>query len=103
MSLLDPQSTPGGEASGTAMFCYAMAWGVNAGVLPAQQYRPVIDKAWKALADSVEPSGKLDWVQATGSKPGPLKKSDTAEYGPGAMLLAGCEIVKMEDGQASGG
>ena len=103
MSLLDPQSTPGGEASGTAMFCYAMAWGVNAGVLPAQQYRPVIDKAWKALADSVEPSGKLDWVQATGSKPGPLKKSDTAEYGSGALLLAGSEIVKMRDGQASGG
>jgi hypothetical protein len=32
-----------------------------------------------------------------------LKKSDTAEYGPGAMLLAGSEIVKMEGGQASGG
>jgi rhamnogalacturonyl hydrolase YesR len=76
-----------------------MAWGVNEGILPAQQYRPVIDKAWKALADSVEPSGKLDWVQPTGSKPGPLKKQDTAEYGTGALLLAGSEIVKLENGR----
>jgi unsaturated rhamnogalacturonyl hydrolase len=95
MSLLDPESWPGGESSGTGLFCYAMAWGVNAGILPAEEYRPVIDKAWKALAGSVEPSGKLDWVQPTGSKPGPLKKEDTAEYGSGAFLLAGSEVLKL--------
>jgi unsaturated rhamnogalacturonyl hydrolase len=97
MSLLDPDSTPGGETSGTGFFCYAMAWGINAGILPAAEFRPVVDKAWKALVWSVEPSGKLDWTQPTGSKPGPLKKSDTAEYGPGAFLLAGSEVLKLDD------
>jgi unsaturated rhamnogalacturonyl hydrolase len=97
MSLLDPEASPGGEGSGTALFCYAMAWGVNEKILPAEQYRPVIDKAWKALVGSIEPSGKMGWVQLPGSKPGAVKKTDTAEYGPGAFLMAGCEVMKLGD------
>ena len=31
-SLLDPESYPGGESSGTALFTYAMAWGINSGL-----------------------------------------------------------------------
>lgn len=94
MSLLDPGSYPHGESSGTALFCFALAWGVNQGILPAEKFRPVIDRAWSALTGMVEPSGKLDWVQLPGSRPTILKQQDTAEYGPGALLLAGCEMLK---------
>lgn len=31
-SLLDPDSYPGGEVSGSGFFCYAFAWGVNNGL-----------------------------------------------------------------------
>lgn len=28
-SLLDPESYPGGEVSGSGFFCYALAWGIQ--------------------------------------------------------------------------
>ena len=95
MSLLDPDSYPHGESSGSALFCYALAWGINQGILPADKYKPAIDRAWNALMGMVEPSGKLDWVQLPGSRPTVLKREDTAEYGPGTFLLAGCEMLKL--------
>jgi rhamnogalacturonyl hydrolase YesR len=94
-SLLDPDSYPRGESSGTALFCFAMAWGVNAGILPADKYRPLVERAWSALTHSIETSGRIDWVQLPGSRPTTLKKEDTAEYGAGAFLLAGCEMLKL--------
>jgi rhamnogalacturonyl hydrolase YesR len=96
-SLLDPASCPGGESSGTGFFCYAMAWGVNNGILPRDKFGPAILNGWKALSGAVDSSGKLQWVQQIGSKPGTIKQSDTAEYGVGAFLLAGSEIIKMSD------
>jgi rhamnogalacturonyl hydrolase YesR len=95
MSMLDPASTPDGETSGTGLFCYGLAWGINQGILPKEKYLPVVNKAWSALSDNVEPSGKMDWVQLPGSKPGVIHHDDTAEYGVGALLLAGSEMIKL--------
>ncbi len=95
VSLLDPDEYPGGETSGTAMFCYAMAWGINQGILGQREYRPVVDRAWKALCGAVDSTGKVGWVQTVGKAPAAVKQSDTAEYGVGAFLLAGSEVVKM--------
>jgi unsaturated rhamnogalacturonyl hydrolase len=95
MSLLDPDSTPDGETSGTGLFCYGLAWGINQGILPRDKYLPVVESAWAALSNSVEPSGKMEWVQMPGSKPGVIHKDDTAEYGVGALLLAGSEMIKL--------
>jgi rhamnogalacturonyl hydrolase YesR len=47
-SLLDPGACAGGETSGTAFFCAALAWGLNRGVLEPAPHRPVVDRAWRA-------------------------------------------------------
>src|SRR5699024_4530015 len=67
-SLLDPASYPSKETSGTAFFCYSLAWGINNGLLPKAQYLPVVNKAWDALVECVHPSGMLGYVQPIGNK-----------------------------------
>lgn len=55
--LLDyPDSFP--ETSCTGMFLFAMASGLNKGLLPETEYRALIIKAWNALASYVNDKGK---------------------------------------------
>jgi rhamnogalacturonyl hydrolase YesR len=96
-SLLDPDSYPGGEVSGSGFFCYAIAWGVNKGLLDAKTYRPVARKAWIALNKCVNDEGRVGWVQPIGADPRRNFSADSWEvYGTGAFLLAGSEIAKMK-------
>jgi rhamnogalacturonyl hydrolase YesR len=99
-SLLDPDSYPIGEASGSGFFCYALAWGVNNGYLDREKYAPVVMKAWRALAALVDNEGKLCWVQPVGGDPRPVSREDTQEYAVGAVLLAGSEVAKLMRAQA---
>jgi rhamnogalacturonyl hydrolase YesR len=55
----------------------------------------VIAKAWKGLAGCVHDSGKLGWVQRVGAQPEETTFASTHEYGVGAFLLAGSELIKM--------
>jgi unsaturated rhamnogalacturonyl hydrolase len=101
-SLHDPNNFGGKETSGTALFVYGMAWGVNNGLLSAKKYTPVIKKAWNAMADeAVHPDGFLGYVQGTGKQPSdgqPVKydsKPDFEDYGLGCFLLAGSEVYRL--------
>ena len=93
-SLLDPASFPHQETSGTAFFVYAMAWGVNTGLLPRAEFEPVINKGFAALCGSVDPNGRLGWVQPIGQDPRVVKYTDTDSYGVGGFLLAAGEVAK---------
>lgn len=95
-SLLDPDAYPVKETSGTGFYCYAMAWGINNGVLSYKEYAPVVHKAWEAMVSSVHPDGKLGFVQAQGAAPDKVTYDDTDVYGVGAFLLAGTEIMRMK-------
>jgi len=96
-SLLDPEAYPGGEVSGSGFFCYALAWGVNEGLLDAQKYRPIARKAWIALNQCVNEEGRIGWVQPIGAYPRSNFSADSWEvYGTGAFLLAGSEIIKLK-------
>jgi rhamnogalacturonyl hydrolase YesR len=95
-SLLDPESYPAPEASGTGLFCHALAWGINHGVLDRATYEPVVRRAWKGLVDAVEPSGKLTMVQPGGDRPVKFPKQNTTEFGVGAFLLAGSEMIALD-------
>jgi unsaturated rhamnogalacturonyl hydrolase len=95
-SLLDPGSYPSKETSGTGLFCYALAWGVNQKILSYNDYYPVIDKAWKALTSSVHADGKLGFVQPIGASPDKVTADDTEVYGVGAFLLAGGQMLILE-------
>lgn len=94
-SLLDPGAFPGGETSGTAFYAYAYAWGLNQGLLDAATFRPVVDKAWKALEAAIQPDGRLGWAQPIGQDPRSVKATDTEVYAVGAFLLAGREMQKL--------
>ncbi len=94
-SLLDPGSCPLGEASGSGFFCFSLAWGVNEGLLDRATFEPVVLKAWSALGRCVQPSGKLGYVQRIGDRPAALTPDDTQEYGVGAFLLAGEQLLKL--------
>ena len=95
VSLLEPQTTP--ETSGTGFFVYGLAWGVDHGLLPAAQYRPAIDRGWRALAAAVKPDGKLGWVQRIGAAPDQVGPDDTQLYGAGAFLLAASEVSRLPE------
>jgi unsaturated rhamnogalacturonyl hydrolase len=95
-SLLDPGSYPNKETSGTGLYCYALAWGINHGILSRKHYLPVVMKSWKALTAAVHGDGKLGYVQQIGDKPGSADENSTEAYGPGAMLLAGSEILQLD-------
>jgi len=94
-NLDDPDQCPNPETSGTAFFCYAMAWGINNGLLEPETYVPVVMKAWSGLVRHVHPNGKLGFVQPVGASPKPATSEMTHEYAMGLLLLAGEEMVKL--------
>src|ERR1035438_6703648 len=93
--LLDPDDYDQPEVSGSAFFTYALAAGVNEGLLDRKVYRPVIEKAWAGLLHHVYADGRLGCIQQTGAEPQPFKASASYTYGVGAFLLAGSEIRQM--------
>jgi len=103
-SLHDPTNYGGKELTGTSLFVYGMAWGINNGLLEREKYMPVITKAWNGLVnDCLHENGFLGYVQGTGKEPSagqPVtydKVPDFEDYGLGCFLLAGTEVYKMED------
>ena len=68
-SLLDPASYPLKETSGSGFFTYALAWGVNQGLLDRAKFEPAVRKAWTALVGCVDADGKLTNVQPVGADP----------------------------------
>lgn len=103
VSLHDPNNYGGKEMTGTALFTYAMAWGVNNNLIDSKKYTPVLVKAWNAIVKhSVHCNGMLGWVQGTGKEPkdgqplGYDKKPDFEDYGLGCFLLAGSEVYKLK-------
>jgi rhamnogalacturonyl hydrolase YesR len=95
-SLLDPASYPGGETSGSAFYTYALAWGVNNGLLDSKTFRPNVSRAWNALNKNIDADGKLGWAQPIGQDPKQIKAEDAEVYAVGAYLLAGREVLALK-------
>ena len=94
-SLLDPAGYPLKETSGSGFYTYALAWGVNQGLLERATCGPAARKAWGALVACVQADGKLTHVQPIGADPKSFDDTSTEVYGTGAFLLAGSEIYRM--------
>ncbi|MBQ7213725.1 MAG: glycoside hydrolase family 88 protein [Bacteroidales bacterium] len=102
-SLHDPNNFGGKELSGTALFVYGMAWGVNNGLIDKKTYQPIALKAWNAMVEnSIDENGHLGYVQGTGKEPKDGQPTtfestpDFEDYGLGCFLLAGSEIYKLK-------
>ena len=103
VSLHDKKHFGGKELSGTALFVYGMAYGVNNGFLDRDEYLPVILKGWNAMVkEGLHDNGFLGYLQSTGKEPKdgqPLsydKMPDFEDYGLGCFLLAGSEVYRLE-------
>lgn len=94
-SLLDPESYPMQETSGTGFHCYALAWGVNQGLLDRAKFEASARRAWAALAGCVNADGKLTHVQPVGSTPVTFDPESSEPFGVGAFLLAGSEVLRL--------
>ncbi|WP_210520334.1 glycoside hydrolase family 88/105 protein [Hymenobacter terricola] len=103
VSLHDATHFGGKEMSGTALFVYGMAWGLNNGMLDRAKYEPIIAKAWKGMVtDCIHKDGFLGYVQGTGKEPKDSQpvnythQPDFEDYGLGCFLLAGSEVYKLK-------
>jgi rhamnogalacturonyl hydrolase YesR len=96
--LLDPATYPLPEVSGSSLFVYAMAYGVNRGILDERKYRPVIAKAWAGILHNVYADGRLGNIQQTGAEPAFYRPSSSYNYGVGAFMLAASELKALAAG-----
>jgi len=96
MNVADPHDFPAPETSATALITFAMAQGINLGILSSTTYRPVAAKAWNAMvATTIRNDGFLGYCQKTGLEPVPPTSSkypdddSTSNACVGVFLLAG--------------
>lgn len=94
-SLLSPQSYKHGEVSGSGFYTFALAWGINNGLLD-KKYTPQVLKAWNAIKACQHSDGRVGWVQNIGAFPEPASKDSWQNFGTGAFLMAGSEILKLK-------
>ena len=101
VSLVSPVTYGGPEMTGTALFLYGMSRGIMEGWLDEEKFRPVCDKAWKALAACVHDNGFLGYNQGTGKDPSAgqpvtfTSVPDFEDYGTGCFLLGATEYYKL--------
>jgi unsaturated rhamnogalacturonyl hydrolase len=93
--LLDADAYKLPEVSGSAFFVYAMAWGINHGILDRKTYLPIVQKGWKGLVEHIYVDGRLGCIQPIGAAPGDFSASSSYVYGVGAFLLAGSEVDRL--------
>jgi len=103
VSLHDATNYAGKELTGTVLFTYGMAWGINKGIIQKKIYQPLVLKAWNAMTkECMHPNGFLGYVQGTGKEPKdgqPVTYTsvpDFEDYGLGCFLLAGSEVYKLK-------
>ncbi|MGA2570928.1 MAG: glycoside hydrolase family 88 protein [Terracidiphilus sp.] len=92
--LLDAEAYPLPEISGSAFIAYAMAYGVNEGILDRATYWPAVEKAWAGMLAHVYADGRLGCIQPVGAAPGAFSETTSYVYGVGAYLLAASEIYR---------
>lgn len=94
-SLYDPEQLPMGESSGSAFITFALAWGINNGILDKTIFTPAVKKAWVALCSNVNEWGRLGYVQQVAGDPYPFYENQWQVYATGAFLLCGREMIKL--------
>ena len=94
-SLLCPESYNHGEVSGSGFYTFALAWGINNGMLD-EKFLPSVKKAWAALMACQHEDGRVGWVQNIGASPEPASADSWQNFGTGAYLMAGSEVLKLK-------
>jgi unsaturated rhamnogalacturonyl hydrolase len=93
--LLDPEAYDLPEVSGSAFFTYAIAYGINEGILERKTYLPVVEKSWPGMLKHIYADGRLGSIQPVDGQPGKFKASSSHVYGVGGFLMAGYEMNRL--------
>lgn len=93
--VLSPESYNHGEVCGSGFYTFAIAWGINNGILDKQLYAPVVKETWKELRACQKDNGMIGWVQNIGDFPKPASEDSWQNYGTGSFLLAESEMIKL--------
>ena len=119
-SLTDPTRYPQPETSSTALIAYAIAYGIDSGLLDRPTYVPVVIRAWNGLVTkALRPTGFLTDCQgvgaapaapytATGPRVAPTATSagtvnvDSPPFCVGAFLLAGSQLARLSPPLSTG-
>ncbi|WP_313444855.1 glycoside hydrolase family 88 protein [Brevundimonas sp.] len=96
-SLLDPGAYPEAETSGSVFYVYALAWGINHGLLDRDTYLPHVLKGWAGLNRHVLANGLVGAAQKTGDQPVSTDPEDVGLYASGTYILAGLEVASLND------
>ena len=94
--LLASELSAPGESSASALFCFALAWGVDHGLLAREVFSPSVAAAWTALLGNVNEAGRLGGVQKPGAQPGRSSERHSEAYASGAFLLAAEQVLALE-------
>lgn len=94
-SLLDENHPAQDDISGSVFFVYALAWGINNGLLDRKVYEPAVRDGWKALCLRQLENGRLTNIQPVGGFPVAFDPDTTAIFGVGGFLNAGSEVYKL--------
>jgi unsaturated rhamnogalacturonyl hydrolase len=95
--LLDAASYKLPEVSGSAFYTYAMAYGIDHGLLDRKTFAPIVEKSWAAMVAHIYADGRLGSIQPIGAAPDAFQLSSSYVYGVGGFLLAGSELDRMFD------
>ena len=83
------------EVSGTSFFVYALAWGINQGILEKATYGPMVERGWAVMNENLNADGSISNIQTVGKEPQPNDNLvNKREYGYGAFILAGLEMAE---------
>jgi rhamnogalacturonyl hydrolase YesR len=97
-SMRDHTQWPDPESSGSAFFCFGMAWGINNHVLDSAQYIGCVRSAWHDLVANVGSNGMLQRCQTVNWQPAAVGANNSSVEGEGAFMQAGEELWKMASG-----
>eukprot|EP00043_Microstomoeca_roanoka_P015059 m.150050 g.150050 ORF g.150050 m.150050 type:complete len:374 (-) comp16167_c5_seq1:71-1192(-) len=96
-SMLDPLETPGPETTGTALFTFGLAAGINSGYLDRSTFLEPTLRAWNGmLSQALHSDGLVGYCQPVGGGPSNSTSTDTSDFCVGQFLLAASEVARLQ-------
>mmetsp|Transcript_21641 Transcript_21641/g.64552 ORF Transcript_21641/g.64552 Transcript_21641/m.64552 type:complete len:341 (-) Transcript_21641:216-1238(-) len=85
------------DSSGSSFMVFALAYGINAGLLDRVHYLPAVQRGWNWLSTvALEPSGFFGWCQPTGDAPSTeFSANNTQAFCVGAFISAAAEVSQL--------
>jgi len=94
-SLTDPVGYPTPETTGSSLFCYGIAWGINSGILDKNEYLETVEKSWQCISQmALHPNGLFGYCQPVGAQPERnITPNSTSDFCVGQFIMASVEVA----------